>query len=476
MIQTISTVENLLKTVSINPGDKILAAVSGGADSVAMLHLLSQSTIYNLQSTIICAHINHHLRGNESDEDQAFMETLCADWNIPLFIEQIDVKASAAKEKLSIETAARHLRLEALERIAQKTGCRYIATAHHKDDQAETVLFRLMRGTAFAGLTGIRPSREHNGLQWIRPMLNIRRTEIESYCRQNNIAWRTDASNIEIHYRRNWIRHRLLPHLQQESKTDLAEKLAALAQSALKFHQHNELAANKIFESKIEDRKSKINLSAAAIQQAGPFVVGEILRIVLHRLNCGLRDITLSHYHNFFQLLDKTSDTLQLPGGCTIRKKNDTLVFEVNASSCKVCPDFVGTAHAKSADLAIPGTIQFANWHVQTKMIQITPSNFVTYQKHPDNLRQWFDCRQIQFPLVARLRRDEDSFTPFGRKTQKRINRFLTDSQIDEKQRESCFVIEDKGGILWLAPIRRSALAPVTNDTVNILEIRIDPV
>jgi tRNA(Ile)-lysidine synthase TilS/MesJ len=184
MNQTISTVQNFLKTVSLQPGGKILAAVSGGADSVAMLHILcrlaaaeggelfvipakagiqqcntadssgrtiplSQSKIDNHQSSIpiLCAHINHQLRDKESDADEQFTAKLCDKLNVPFFAERIDVKAYAAQKKRSIETAARQLRLDALVRIARRTGCRYIATAHHKDDQAETVLFRLLRGT-----------------------------------------------------------------------------------------------------------------------------------------------------------------------------------------------------------------------------------------------------------------------------------------------------------------------------------------
>jgi tRNA(Ile)-lysidine synthase len=507
MNQTISIIDSFLKSVPINPGDKILAAVSGGADSIAMLHLLkTQSTIYNLsprdlQYTILCAHINHHLRDKESDEDQAFMETLCADWNIPFYTEHIDVKAYAAQEKLSIETAARHLRLEALEHIARKTGCAYIATAHHKDDQAETVLFRLLRGTAFSGLTGIRPTREHHSLQWIRPMLNIRKSQIEAYCKENNIAWRNDATNIETHYRRNWIRHKLLPYMQQQSRTDLTETLAALAQSALKLQEQVETSANKILPRRVcssaahakslslprsldceantaVPSNNKIGDSylllqnLSIIKQSGPFVTGEILRTILAHLNCGLRDISLLHYKKFFQLLEKSRGTLQLPAGCTISKKNDSLTFETNVS-CRVCSS---AAHAKSAQLPIPGTIQFAGWSIQTRMIQITQNDLDTFQKQNDNRTQWFNPKQLQSPLIVRSRRKDDAFTPFGRKTKKRIARFLTDSQIDETQRESCFVIEDSSAILWLAPVRRSALAPVTPNTTEALEIRITPV
>jgi tRNA(Ile)-lysidine synthetase-like protein len=615
MDSTISTVQNFLKTVSFPSGGKILAAVSGGADSVAMLHILHhilngdshlfsenpstcstaapgcdsfsnfksqilpggsvgiplpQSKIENRKSSIqiLCAHINHRLRDKESDDDERFTAELCDKLDVPFFTECIDVKPYAAQKKLSIETAARQLRLAALVRIARRTGCQYIATAHHKDDQAETILFRLLRGTAFAGLAGIRPVIERSGLRWIRPMLHVRRTQIESYCRQNNLSWRQDASNLQTHFRRNWIRHRLLPLMQQNSENDLTEKLAALAQSALALQQHVESAAGNILNrdshlfsnaltaaasasepisqssinqvdgslsfrrkpessdgrvgswptesSQISNLKSQIfSLSASAVHHAGPFVAGEILRTVLTSLGCGLRDISLSHYQQFFRLLDNPRAVLELPGGCTIRKKDDTLIFETVNSPKEPC--FAPDALKLSINNNQLSITQFGPWRIQTRLIQITQNDLAAFQKlwktecstaecstaalgcdslsptaaasasEPISrskienrkssipLRQWFDLAKIQAPIVVRCRQKDDSFTPFGRKTSKKINRFLTDSQIDPKQKESCFVIEDKTGILWLAPVRRSACAAVAADTIDVLEISITP-
>jgi tRNA(Ile)-lysidine synthase len=463
MNQTISTVQNFLKTVSFQPGGKILVAVSGGADSVAMLHILC-TLRQALNFEIICAHINHQLRDKDSDADEQFTAKLCDKLNVPFFAERIDVKVYAAQKKLSIETAARQLRLDALVRIARRTSCQYIATAHHKDDQAETILFRLLRGTAFPGLAGIRPVIERAGLQWIRPMLHLRRTDIESYCRQNNLSWREDASNAETYFRRNWVRHRLLPAMQQNSENDLTEKLAVLAQSALSLQQQVETAANKISQLKIENRK--LSISSSAIKQTGPFVVGEILRTALNQLNCGLRDISLSHYQQFFRLLDKTRAVLELPGGCIIRKKNDTLTFEIAGT----LPD---VEINPPVEIPAEGTTQFGNWRIQTRRIQITQNDLEAFQKQRDNSKQWFDCKQIQSPLIVRDKQPKDEFIPFGRKTPKKITRFLTDSQIDSKQKESCFVIEDKTAVLWLTPVRRSARAAVAADTIDVLEISI---
>jgi tRNA(Ile)-lysidine synthase len=468
MDMAISTIENFLQTLVFQPGGKILAAVSGGADSVAMLHILcTLRQALNLE--IICAHINHQLRDKESDEDEQFTAKLCDKLNAPFFAECIDVKSCAAQKKLSIETAARQLRLAAIERIARRTGCGSIATAHHKDDQAETVLFRLLRGTAFAGLAGIRPAIERTGLQWIRPMLHIRRTQIESYCRQNNLSWRDDASNLETHFRRNWIRHRLLPFMQQNSENDLTEKLAALAESALSLQQQVETAADEILKkSLVEKNTHTFLLRDTMLQQAGPFIAGEILRTVLNHLGRGLQDMSLSHYRRFFQLLDKNRAVLELPGGCVIRKKNDIIKFKTTDT----LPDVEINPPVK---IPAEGTTQFGNWRIQTRLIQITQSDLKSFQEQRDNSRQWFDWKQIQSPLIARDKQECDRFVPFGRKTSKKITRFLTDSQIDPKQKESCFVIEDKTGILWLAPLRRAARSAVVADTINVLEIRVVP-
>jgi tRNA(Ile)-lysidine synthase len=561
MNPTISTVQNFMQTLALPSDTKVLVAVSGGADSVAMLHILhrvaatehsevdgsvsfrrrpessdgkmdslsnenSQSKIENRKSKILCAHINHHLRGADSDADEQFTAELCKQWNIPFFVEHVDVESFAAKEKLSIETAARRLRLDAFVRIARRAGCQTIATAHHKDDQAETILFRLLRGTSFPGLTGIRPVIERDGLQWIRPMLHLRRTDIESYCRQNNLSWRDDASNLETLFCRNWIRHRLLPAMQQGANTDLAEALSILAQSALRLQQHVESAAVKISQSKIEN--GKLSISSSAVQQSGPFVAGEILRIVLNRLNCGLQDMSLSHYQRFFQLLDKNRAVLELPGGCIIRKKNDTLTFETATPRRQ---RWNITLCSASVPLPLEGTTQFGNWRIQTRTIQITESelkdlllnrdshlfsdnlsdrvaatersevdgsfsrisNLESQRFSPDchtepfkskienrkskissSFRQWFDLAQIQQPLAVCQHKPGDAFVPFGRKTPKKVARFLIDSQIPPEQRQSCFIIKDNADILWLAPIRRSSLAAITINTIDVLEIRIE--
>ncbi|MDD5134673.1 MAG: tRNA lysidine(34) synthetase TilS, partial [Phycisphaerae bacterium] len=213
------TILNFIGLHSLVPkGSRILIAVSGGADSVGLVEILaSLKSSGKIDSDFHIVHINHLLRGNESFQDERYVTALAQKHNLPITVEQIDVKKYAAEKKLSIETAARQLRIGALCRIANQNNCSAIATAHHKNDNTETVIHRLSRGTAFKGLCGIRPKSTLNETVFIRPMLCICRDKIETYISSQNIKWQTDRTNIDCRFTRNRIRHKLLPSLQKQS-------------------------------------------------------------------------------------------------------------------------------------------------------------------------------------------------------------------------------------------------------------------
>ncbi|MBR1497360.1 MAG: tRNA lysidine(34) synthetase TilS [Oscillospiraceae bacterium] len=188
------------------PGTGILAACSGGADSVALLHLLHQMEDLRL----VCAHFNHRLRGEESDRDEGFVRALCADWGVPFVSGGEDVAAYAARQGLGVEEAARERRYRFLRRAAAERGCALIATAHNAGDNAETVLFHLLRGSGTLGLCGIPPRR--GGI--IRPLLNVSRREIEDYLSRHGLPHVEDSSNADLRYTRNSLRRQVLPMLE----------------------------------------------------------------------------------------------------------------------------------------------------------------------------------------------------------------------------------------------------------------------
>lgn len=189
----------------INPGTRVLCAVSGGADSVALLLLLNQLSA-RIPFNLHVAHLNHCLRP-ESGADAAFVATLCASLRVPLSSESVDVKALSAQRREGLEAAGRFARRRFFERVTQEQKCDAIALAHHADDQAETVLFRLARGS---GLTGLAAMRSQSGI-YIRPLLGFRKIELIEWLIENRIDWREDVSNLDPAFSRNLIRHQVLP-------------------------------------------------------------------------------------------------------------------------------------------------------------------------------------------------------------------------------------------------------------------------
>ncbi|MFB0525374.1 MAG: tRNA lysidine(34) synthetase TilS, partial [Phycisphaerae bacterium] len=215
------------------PADRVLLAISGGADSIALLYVMqSLKTNKVLRVDLLCAHINHQLRGMEANLDEDFVTAEAAKLELSLMTKRLDVRGFARSHKLSIETAARKLRIEALLDMARFNNCCCIATGHQKNDSAETILHRLARGTGLRGLGGIWPMRTFNNkIKFVRPLLCVTRNEIIEYLQQRNLTWQTDHTNADCTYRRNYIRHRLLPELQQKCSGSIVEQLFGLSQS-----------------------------------------------------------------------------------------------------------------------------------------------------------------------------------------------------------------------------------------------------
>jgi tRNA(Ile)-lysidine synthase len=209
-------------------GDRVLAAVSGGPDSVCLAHYLR--TLGRRKGfTVALAHIHHGLRGPEADRDARFVGVLGRRWDLPVSATSIPVRALARKRGQGIEDAARKLRYQALAREARRLRCNKVATGHHLDDQAETVLLHLLRSTRLAALAGIAPQRTLSGkVSLIRPLLPLRRWEVLAYLRVHGLTHRRDSTNRDTHFTRNWLRRRVLPLLESRNPR-IRERLAGFA-------------------------------------------------------------------------------------------------------------------------------------------------------------------------------------------------------------------------------------------------------
>lgn len=202
----------------------LLVAVSGGLDSVVLLHSLHSLGTFNLH----VAHLNHCLRGNASQADERFVRKLASTWNLKITTAQRDVKNYAKKNSLSLETAARNVRYDFLFKTARKHGIRHICLAHHADDQVETFLQRLFRGSGLTGLTGMDAISKREGFILIRPLLSLRRSDILAYARHHQLTWREDKSNTSPEHLRNRIRHELIPLLDQMFQREISPNILRL--------------------------------------------------------------------------------------------------------------------------------------------------------------------------------------------------------------------------------------------------------
>jgi tRNA(Ile)-lysidine synthase len=449
-------------------GAKILLAVSGGADSVTLLKILVGLKLSGkINNDFRIAHINHLLRGEKSFEDEAFVKALSEKYELPVTIERVDVKKYAQENKLSIETAGRKLRLEKLAMTAQKNGCDCVAAAHQKNDNAETIIHRLIRGTGFKGLAGIRPKTVLNGMTFIRPLLCAGREEIENYLVSEDIKWRTDHTNLDCRFTRNRIRHKILPLLQSQGCSNPAELLSILSQHCLAFSQSIEKQAKEAWQRCVLNQmEHSVSVDISKFNDYPSLLKAEILQNAFRYCGIGLQKITTEHYDRIIKFLTTglPNKILQLPNKAVIKKQRESFCLGYP----ETCAEQSGPVQLK-----IPGSVCFSDWIIETETLPADKEAIKTIKNKKNSFTEWFDLEQIKPPLIARFRQKGDRFRPFGFETSKKIGKFITSAKLNSEQRKKVFLICDSKKILWLVPIRRSDEAAIMDKSELLLQINI---
>lgn len=452
--------------------ERILVAVSGGSDSTALLYSMHALKIENILSTdIVCAHINHQLRGADADMDEDFVIGLARDLNLPITTKRLDVRGFAHKSKLSIETAARMLRINTLQNIAKANNCSSIATAHHKNDNAETILHRLVRGTGFRGLAGIWPMRLFtDDIRFIRPLLSVTRTEIIEYLKTRNLQWRRDHTNADCTYTRNFIRHRLLPALQQDCTGSLVEQLSALAATARKFYTWVCNCTQKAWPQLADCSANVLKLNLQMFLTHPVPVKVELVRRGLSAVGCGQRDLKRQHFKRILQLAEKNvgGRKIELPAGFVVRREYGNLIF---ARSEKTSPH--DGLIEKSTCLQVPGKMKFGCYLIQAATLEADGGGIKKFKTEKNNCIESFDWDKIKLPLMVRSRKAGDRFWPLGLEAEKKIGKFLTAAKVPHHLRRKLLVIEDSEKIIWLWPVRIGERAKVTDETRKVLQLEI---
>jgi len=457
----------------LGSSDKILLAVSGGADSTALLyamHALVGEGV--LTAELLCAHLNHGLRGAEADADEQFVIEQAAELNLAVHTRRLDVRGVARRNKLSIETAARQLRMEALKGIAAKEGCKRIATAHQKNDNAETILQRLARGTGFRGLGGIWPMRTFDdGVTFVRPLLCARRDEIIQYLEQRGLKWRRDRTNDDCTYRRNYIRHKLLPVLEQRGGASVVEQLFELSRSARGFYSSICNRADELWPSVADCTGYTVTLDLEIFTAESQPVKVELVRRSLGSLNCGERNLTQFHYEAVLESAGQnvSGRQIELPDGFAVRREYGKLIFAVPKEVVGKAPPY----NPSSVTLEVPGRVEFAGHVIEATILSADSADLEQFAADKEGFIERFDLGKLKSPLLLRRRKAGDRFIPLGMTGEKKLGKFLTDRRIGRSAREGVLVVEDNEKIIWLWPVRMSEQAKITPETKKILQLRI---
>ncbi len=451
----------------LRPDDKVLLAVSGGADSTALLNVMSSLKNRDfLRAEICCAHINHQLRGAEAKRDEDFVFSQCVKLKLPVFTKKIDVSRYSKEEKLSIESAARKLRIDALLEIAAQQNCTCIATAHQKNDNAETLFQRLSRGTGFRGLCGIWPAKQIAAVRFIRPLLCASRDEIIQYLNSRNLKWCIDKTNEDCTYRRNFIRHWLLPVLQKNCDSNLIEQLSELAAASRRFYRLIIEKTDAVWPNIVKVNENEVVLDSGRFARQSREAKIEIIRRALSHLNVGEQDFTEQHYENLMTLPDDSK--LQLPGSIKVHRQGGIIVFShPTLFKCRA-------GLAPPMPLSVPGITEFTGKLIKAEIFNYDEAKFKKFRAEKSNTVEWFDFSWIKLPLAVRFRKNGDRFQPLGLKDEKKVGKFLTDQKIPPKARQNLFVVADAERIIWLCPVRISEQAKITGQTRRVLQLQIN--
>jgi len=455
-------------------GDTLIVAISGGADSTALLDLLASLPGFALR--LVAAHLNHCLRGPDSDADELFARGLAGRYGIPFESGRIDVKELAAQQGLNLEDAGRRARIAFFEELREKWQATSVALAHHADDQAETVLMRLLRGSGPSGLSGM---QYRNDRGFIRPMLDITRAEIETYLTEQGLAWREDASNSDANFLRNRIRHELLPLLEGYNpaiRQRLGATAALLADEDALLDQLAEKAV--VHACTANDQGLACDISLLAAEPAA--LRRRMFRLALARLAGNLDHFTNRHIKALELLADspRPNATLNLPQGITAIREYGSLMLQ-RASFSSPCanprtkrlhpsPPLQGTEGVDPEVRIIigPGVYEMPNGgRLTISIAQAAPADLC----HLPADTAVFDLDQAPFPWHVRTFLPGDRIVPLGMSGSKKVKEIFIEEKIPLPLRKQIPLVFSGDTLIWICGLRTSQLSRVSSRASSII-------
>jgi tRNA(Ile)-lysidine synthase len=468
--------ETMRKLDLLRPGERVGVGVSGGADSVALLILLLELR-QELGIVVSVAHLNHKLRGAAADADEKFVAKLAAKYGLVFHGESVDVAVRAKREKANLEDAGRRARYEFFSRLVAEEKVDLVAVAHTADDQAETVLAHILRGTGLAGLGGIHPRTE----SVVRPLLGMRRAELRAYLRAKKQKWREDATNKDTARTRARIRKKLLPLLEREFQSGVVEHLSALAEFAREDEEFLELLAQECCE--VLARKTGDETRIAVVDLLWPMkrkniytegaegtedaekrektsaLTKRMLRRLIEERKSGAGQITGRHIATVLELARRgeSGKAVQLPGGVDVRRERDELVSRANSS--RMGHRIGGKRRTeKTSEAEYEYKIDFTNVENGEVALRVPEAECVFRLRVIDWVAQRGDTSKsgavidrdrVRLPLVLRNWRFGDKLQPTGHQKAHKLKRLLNEKRISRWDRDGWPVLTSGDVLVW---------------------------
>ncbi len=451
----------------ISSGETLLVGVSGGPDSVCLLHILDQLK-ETLGVDLQVAHLNHMLRGADSDDDAVCVSQLASNLGIPATAERVDVAAYREGRRLSVEEAAREVRYDFFARVTRDIGAGRVALGHTLDDQVETILMNLLRGAGLTGLRGMLPAASlrmgNLEVEVIRPLLGVTREETEGYCRQFKLNPRIDLSNYSQDHTRNRVRHELIPVLKRYNRNVDAAliRTAEAAADAISFID-GEVSA--VWDRVVTEQPNGLLVDSEALLALHPALQRHLLRQAVSKVLGDLVDIQAVHIDKMVQALSKAvGRRISLPRG---------LSFSVGYRTCLLSNGALDLCPFPSMEqqyrIAVPGETAIPGWRVSARIASPLEERIAGYTAH-------IDLDAVGEDLAVRARKPGDRFRPLGMEGTKSLQDFMVDAKIPRLWRGRVPLVCSPDSIVWVVGWRIAEGVRVNDATKQVLRLEFERV
>jgi tRNA(Ile)-lysidine synthase len=454
------------------PQEHIVVGVSGGSDSMALLHGLAElARGEGAGWRLHVAHLNHRLRGAEADRDAEFVLRSAEALGLASTIASVDVAGPGEGRSGGWEESARRRRYEFFERVCLQQEAAVVAIGHHADDNAETILHHIIRGTGFRGLRGMLPRRElreGSPVHLVRPLLGFRREELAEFLERRGIACRVDSTNADLHHTRNRIRHQVMPLLSEAVNPQAVEALLRLGAQARLMETFLLESAERLLAAHVARRdEGVLALSTRGLEAQPRILQLEMLRLAIVGFGLGERSLGFSHLSRLADMLHgRAGDShAQLPGGLRVSREKEHLVFSLPGKSDELPP-------LPEVPVSVPGTTELppTAWSVEARVEPATggePGRLCALPRH----EEWLDYERVAPPLTLRGPEAGDRFRPLGSPGGKKLSDFFIDHKIPPRSRSQTPILCDRRGVLWVVPYRIDDRAKVTETTSRLLKL-----